>query len=111
MQPVAEDGPRSERGGLADQDEERGLEGVLGVGVVAQDAAADAQDHRAVPAHQRGEGRLVAPAEELLQELAVRLTHRSVGANPSCLCAPATATVWLLAIAPPECGLQFRPYI
>ena len=44
--------------GLAGQQDEGGLEGVLGVGPPAQHAAASAQHHRAVPPHQLGEGGL-----------------------------------------------------
>ena len=43
--------------GPADEDQEGGLEGVLGVVLVAQDRAADAEDHRPVPLHQGGERR------------------------------------------------------
>ena len=49
----------AERAGLAGQDEEGGLEGVLGELVVAQELSADAQDHRAMAGNQRGEGGLV----------------------------------------------------
>ncbi len=55
------------------QDQEGRLEGVLGVPRVGQQAATQAQHHRAVPGHQRGEGRLVAPPREALQQLGVRL--------------------------------------
>ena len=48
-----------------------GLEGVLGVVGVAEDAAADAQDHRTVSRHDRLERRDVMPADESLQELGV----------------------------------------
>jgi len=48
------------------------LKGILGIGFVAQNAAADAQHHRAVPAHQRCERRLIAPRQEPLQKLPVR---------------------------------------
>jgi len=39
----------------ADEDEKGRLKSVLGVVMVAEDPAADAPDHRAVPPHQRGE--------------------------------------------------------
>ena len=52
VQPVPQPLPRDDGGRLAGQDEEGGLEGVLGV-VVAEHAAADAQHHRPVPADQR----------------------------------------------------------
>ena len=40
----------------AGQDEERGLEGVLGVVRVAEQPAADAEDHRPMLPHQGREG-------------------------------------------------------
>ena len=59
VEPVPDQVPRTDRGGPPGQDEEGGLEGVLGQVRVADHAAADAQDHRPVPADQGGEGRLV----------------------------------------------------
>jgi hypothetical protein len=56
----------------AGQDKERGLEGVLGVGVVAQKTAADVQDHPTVAADDQGEGRLVVAGGEALEQAAVR---------------------------------------
>src|SRR5262249_2405546 len=53
---------------LAHEDEEGGLEGVLGVLCVAQDAAANAQHHRPVPHEQGREGGLVVPRHEALEE-------------------------------------------
>src|SRR5262249_26402769 len=64
--------PRPHRARLAGEDQEAGLEGVLGVLLVAEHPPADAQDHGAVAAHQGLEGRLVAAAQEPLQELAIR---------------------------------------
>ena len=52
----------------ADQDEEGGLEGILDVVLVAEEPAADAQDHRSVPGHERSQGRLVAAGDEPLEE-------------------------------------------
>ena len=59
-------------GGLLGQDEEGRLEGVLGVLGVAEDAAADGQHHRPVPAHQGREGGVVAAGDELAEQLPVR---------------------------------------
>ncbi len=56
---------------LAGQDEEGGLEGVLGEVAIGKELAADAEYHRAVPHHQGGEGGLVATVVEPLDELAV----------------------------------------
>src|SRR5262249_13700300 len=68
-----------ERRGLAAQNNEGGLEGVLGVGLVAEDAAADAQHHRTMSAHQRREGRLVAFQEKTFEKLPVRQPRAAVG--------------------------------
>jgi hypothetical protein len=65
----------AERAGLPGQDEEGGLEGVLGELVVAHELSADAQDHRAMAGNQRGEGGLVSPPDEPLEELAVGETR------------------------------------
>ena len=56
VQPAAQGLAPSDRRGLLDQHEEGGLEGVLDVARVAEDAAADAQHHRAVSRHQDLEG-------------------------------------------------------
>ena len=75
VQPVAQQVRVTDRPGLASQDHEHGLEGVLRMLQVAQELPADAQDHRPVPAHQGGErglaGRLTPPGGEPLQELPV----------------------------------------
>ena len=54
-----------------EQHQERGLEGVVGVGAVTQQPAADAQHHRPVPADDGGERLLVAVAGEQVEQLAV----------------------------------------
>jgi hypothetical protein len=71
VQPAAQGLRCPQRAGLADQDEEGGLEGVGGVGLVLQDAAADAQDHGAVPPDQGREGRLVAVVQEQPEQFRV----------------------------------------
>src|SRR5262249_32787281 len=71
-EPVAHLLARPDRGGLVDEDEEGGLERILGVVVVSEDTAAHTQHHRAVPGQQRLEGGLVPPGDEPLQQLAVR---------------------------------------
>ena len=74
VQPGAERIPHPEPARPLHQDQERGLEGVLGVVRVSQHAPADPQDHRPVPLHQDREGQLggLAPVGgEPLQELAV----------------------------------------
>ena len=49
---------------LADKDEEGGLEGVLGILLMIQDAAAYVEDHGSMPPNQHFEGRLVARDSE-----------------------------------------------
>jgi hypothetical protein len=55
IEPVAQQVKVADRAGFAGQDEEDGLKGIFGMVVVAQELAADAQDHGSVAAHQRGE--------------------------------------------------------
>ncbi len=77
IQPVRQQVGISDRPGPAGQDQEDGLEGVLGMVAVAQDLAADVQDHRPVTRHQGGEGGFaagIAPVVEPLEELAVGQT-------------------------------------
>jgi hypothetical protein len=58
-------------GRLANQHDEGGLEGVLGILIVAQDAPANAPNPRGVPAHQRRKRGFVTVAEEPLQQLGI----------------------------------------
>ena len=53
IEPVADHRAGHDRRGFLDQDEKGGLESVLGVGLVAEDAPAHPQDHRPVPPGQR----------------------------------------------------------
>ena len=79
MEPGTQRVAHPERAGPPHQDQERGLEGVLGVVVVAEDRAADPPDHRAVPIDQGREGqlrRLAAAGREPLQQLPVRQSGR-----------------------------------
>ena len=69
VQPVPQRLAAVKRRGLAHQDEECGLEGILGGLIVVQHAAADAEDHRSVPSHQRLEGQLVALGRVTLEQL------------------------------------------
>jgi hypothetical protein len=69
IQPVPQWLATVKRGSLAHQDEERGLEGILGGLSVVQHAAADTEDHRSVPSHQRLEGHLVAHGRVTLEQL------------------------------------------
>jgi hypothetical protein len=71
VEPLAEPFGLSQAARLLDEYEERGLEGVFGVLVVAEDAPADAEDHRSVPPHQRGERGGIARGDEPLQQVRV----------------------------------------
>src|SRR5438132_1630434 len=53
VQPTAHGLPPADARGLAHENEESGLEGVLGVRLRAQDAAADVEHHAAVPPRQQ----------------------------------------------------------
>src|SRR4051812_27609868 len=57
--------------GTPQKQQERGLEGVLGIGQAAKGPTADAQDHRAVPPDDFLKGRLVPGVEEGAEQLAV----------------------------------------
>ena len=70
VEPGADGVVPARAGGLACQHQEGGLEGVVGVGVVAKHPPAHAEHQRPVPLHQRLEGTLLA-AGEGLQELLV----------------------------------------
>jgi len=74
VQPVPHRLPAGDGRRLADEDDEGGLEGVLGV-VVAQLAAADAPHHRGVPVDEGGQGGLVAPIDVTTEQLAVAKPH------------------------------------
>ena len=75
MEPGAQGIPNPQAAGLLDQDQERGLEGILCVVRVDERGAADAQNHRPVALHQGLESQFgdLAPARrEPLQQLSVR---------------------------------------
>ena len=55
------------------QDEKSGLKRVLGVVSIVEDAAANAEHHRTVSAHQARERRLLACGDEAAQQLAILL--------------------------------------
>jgi hypothetical protein len=79
VQPGAQIDPPGVPWGFADQDQERGLESILSVGGVAQQAPADAEHHRSMPAHQGRKRLLVLLVEESLQQLPVALVLGGVG--------------------------------
>jgi hypothetical protein len=71
VEPAAHGRRLSDLGRLFGQDEEGGLEGVLGVLSVGEDVAADAPNEGAVPLHKGGKGGLVVLNRETFQELGV----------------------------------------
>jgi hypothetical protein len=71
VQPAGERRAAPERACLPGEGEEGGLEGVLGVLPVAQEPAADAEHHGAVPPDEHLEGGLVAAGGEPFEEVAV----------------------------------------
>ena len=77
VQPRAEPVRLPQRPGLAGEEQEGGLEGVLGVVRVAEHLTADAQDQGPMPLQERDKGRLVPLRDELLQQAAVALLVRS----------------------------------
>ncbi len=105
VQPGAQPPGVADRPGPLHQHQERRLERILDVVPVAEDPPADAQHHRAVQGHQRGERRLVATRREPLEQLAVvqprhrpaveelpdRRQHRNLPARHVGASAPATS--------------------
>jgi hypothetical protein len=59
------------RAGVPGQDQERGLEGILGVVVIAQDLATHPLHHRPVPLDQRREGGFLPTAHEPVEQLPI----------------------------------------
>ena len=78
VEPVAQQFGLAERPRPSGQNQEYGLEGILRVMAIAQELAADTQDHRPVTGDKRGERGLagvVAPRDESLKQLAVAEAH------------------------------------
>jgi hypothetical protein len=75
VQPVRQQLAVAQRARPADQDQERRLERILHVVRIVEQPPADAQDHRAVPRHDRLKRDLVALAREPRQELPLRQTR------------------------------------
>src|SRR5439155_23263691 len=71
VQPTADRPAPADGAGLADERQESGLEGVLGILPVAEHSLADTEHHRSVPPDQHLERRLVALSSEALQKLCV----------------------------------------
>jgi hypothetical protein len=58
-------------GSFTCQDEKSSLKCILGVVPIAQDPAADAQDHRPVAAHQLSKRGFILPSRKEIQQFAV----------------------------------------
>ncbi|HZY83624.1 MAG TPA: hypothetical protein VFE78_02225, partial [Gemmataceae bacterium] len=71
VQPVRDHSFWHDGRGLASEDEKRGLEGVLGILMVGQDAAAYTPDHRAMPPHKGREGACVPLFDEAAEEFPI----------------------------------------
>src|SRR5262249_6334931 len=74
MEPGTQRIAHPQRASLAGQYEERRLEGILGLMLIAQDRPADPEYHRAMPLHQGGERRLVVPGRIALHQISIRQT-------------------------------------
>jgi hypothetical protein len=57
---------------LSCQDEERRLESVLGIVVIAENPATNAEDHWSMPSHESFKGRFVLSADKGVQQLSIR---------------------------------------
>ncbi|MCI0462074.1 MAG: hypothetical protein L0Z62_34410 [Gemmataceae bacterium] len=68
VQPAGQRRGPAYRRRLPGQQQERRLEGILGGGLITEDAATNAQHHRPVPAHQLGERLVVLSADIALQQ-------------------------------------------
>jgi hypothetical protein len=71
-QPVAHLGPAANGLGLADQNEESGLKRVLGIRLVAKDAAAYSENHPTMAPHQRLKGGFITAGNVALEQITVR---------------------------------------
>ena len=76
VQPRAQRAAPGDRPRFAGEHQKGRLKGVLGVVVVADDAAADAEDHRAVTADEGFKGRFVPLLDEGGKQLTVRRPRR-----------------------------------
>jgi hypothetical protein len=81
VKPATQPPTMDQRWRLAQEDEERGLEGIFSAMFVEEYTTARAQDQGSVPAHEVFDGRLVAVGDEPLQELGIR--HRRCGDAPN----------------------------
>ncbi len=79
VQPGAQPMHIAQSPGLADQDQEGRLERIVNVVGIGEPAAADSQDHRAVPLDECLQRRYVAVGNEPIQELTVVQTGHAPG--------------------------------
>ena len=100
MQPAADGAVDPDRGGLAPQQEEGGLEGVVGVVGVVEHASADAQDHRPVPADQGLEGQLVAVGDVSFQEPRIGQARQGALAEEAIICRRAASRRPAMGVSP-----------
>jgi hypothetical protein len=82
MEPASDRGRLTERRCFAQQDQESGLEGILGVVGITQNPPADAPNQRPMAAHQTGKRAFVLLPAQLLEQLAVAAVHRRTAADP-----------------------------
>jgi hypothetical protein len=82
-EPAAEGALTVEAGGFTGEDEEGGLEGVLGVLLVTQDAAAQAEHERSVALYEGGEGGLLTAVDESLQQVRIGGVRPGQGGEPA----------------------------
>jgi hypothetical protein len=72
IKPIADRARRVKRGSLANEDQEGHLKGILCIVGIREQPAANAEDHRPMPADQNLEGRFIALVNVALQEIGVR---------------------------------------
>ena len=114
MEPPPERIVHADLRGLAGQHEEHRLERIRRGVVVAQHPAADAQDHRAVPLHQRRERRLgrgdILPAEEPRQQLGIRQPADGADVEQRLQVVGGSSPLPLSYLARPSRGQPFYPF-
>jgi hypothetical protein len=71
MQPIADDFARGQTRRPTEKYQKDGLEGIVNILGVAQDATADAAYHRPMTAHQRFKGRFVATIKKRTQQVTI----------------------------------------
>src|SRR5262245_44776662 len=71
VEPVAEHGSAGESACLEDEHEESGLERLLRIGFIAEEAPAKPEDHRSMPFEKERERRFVAVGQEPVEEMPV----------------------------------------